>query len=45
MKQVHIGIGNYGASGTFWLDDVQLELGAPASPFTPDVRKTSPAAQ
>lgn len=39
VREFKVGIGNRGGSGTFWLDDVQLEAAARATPFTRDVRK------
>lgn len=38
MRNVKIGFGNRGGTGTFWLDEVQLEVGAMPSPFVLDVR-------
>ena len=43
IREFKVGIGNRGGSGTFWLDDVQLEAAPRATPFTRDVRKRQTA--
>ncbi len=43
LREFRLGIGNRGGTGTFWLDAVQLERHARATPFTRDVRATHKA--
>ncbi len=42
-RSFRVGIGNRGGSGTFWLDNVQLERQPQATPFTPEMRITRKA--
>jgi hypothetical protein len=42
-RSFRIGLGNRGGTGTFWLDQVQLERHPRATPFTPSVRTTQAA--
>ena len=39
-RSFRVGIGNRGGSGTFWLDNVQLERQPQSTPFTPEMRIT-----
>lgn len=38
LRDIKVGVGNRGGSGTFWVDEVQLEKQPRSTPFTPGAR-------